>query len=133
MYTILAPIRYPLTGQSRQTLEFAAESASGKESAQLLVLHVDLLHRGGRVCATDIRRAIEPVVGARDTTVLVRRGFLLEDVIVDEVRHNDVDVIIVGKNRHPPWRRLISRVLGRDRAVASVLEQRTTNQIEVVG
>ena len=131
--TILVPIRYPLTGQSRQTLESAAELASADEPAHLIILHVNLLHRGKPVRTNEIKRAIEPVIEPTTATVLVRRGFILEDVILDEALHSDVDVIVLGESRRPPWKRWLSRVLGHDQAVVSTLEEQTTGQIEVVG
>ena len=132
MHTILVPIRYPLTEQSAQTLEFAVDSANAHDSAQLLVLHVDLLHQGKRVRTDEIKQAIEPIIGSTAAAVLVQRGFLLEDVILDEVRHNDVDEIIIGKNQQSSWRRLFNRLTGRNPAIASALQDQTTNPIKVV-
>lgn len=131
--TILVPIRYPLTAQSRRTLESAAELASADESAHLIILHVNLLHRGKPVRTNGVKRAIEPVIEPATATVLVRRGFILEDVILDEALHRDVDVIVIGESRRPPWKRWLGRVLGHDQAVVSTLEEQTTGQIEVVG
>ena len=131
--TILVPIRYPLTEQSTRTLESAAELAETYESAHLIVLHVNLFHRGKPVRVNGIKRAIREVTDPRMATVLVRRGFILEEVILDEALHNDVDVIVIGESRRPPWRRWLSRVLGHDHGVASTLEEQTAGQVEVVG
>ena len=133
IHTILVPIRYPLTEQSRQTLESAVELASTHKSAHLIVLHVDLFHRGKRVRANEIKRAIGAVLKPATATVLVRRGFILEDVILEETLHNEVDVIVIGESQHSSWKRWLNRVLGRDHAVVSALEEQTTGQLEVVG
>jgi hypothetical protein len=62
---ILAPVRYPLTENSRTTIECALELKENEEAkedtgeADLIVLHVDLFQDGGDVSREDLRREVE--------------------------------------------------------------------------
>lgn len=131
--TILVPIRYPLTARSRQTLEHANRLAGSHDDAHIYVLHVNLFQNGGTTHKAEITAAIAPFFDDRTPEVLVRRGFLVEEVISAEAAYLDADVIVLGRTRKATWRRLLSRALGNDPAIATHLRDRTPGTVEVVG
>lgn len=135
--TILTPIRYPLTVQSTQTLAHAEQLAStaDTEQAHLLVLYVNLLHHHDDVQQAEIRQAINPLLDEVPVSVLTRRGFLVEEVILEEARHFEVDCIVVGENQRPRWRRLLTWLLRSEVELAPFLQKNTRSDVavEVVG
>ena len=135
--TILTPIRYPLTAQSTQTLAHAEQLASHVDAEQvhLLVLYVNLLHHHDDVQQAEIRQAINPLLDEVSVSVLTRRGFLVEEVILEEARHFEVDCIVVGKNQRPRWRRLLTWLLRSEVELAPFLQKNTRPDVavEVVG
>lgn len=130
---ILVPIRYPLTARSMQTLERAGSIAGEYDAGRVLVLHVNLVQYDRTSTAQDIHRAIAPLVGDLPVTVSVRRGFLVEEVILEEAEQRGADIIVIGRNQTAPWRQYLSRLLGNDPAVASYLQDHTDAEIDVVG
>lgn len=131
--TVLVPIRYPLTAHSTQTLERAGQLVDENDATQLLVLHVNLSQRGQTATTQEIRRAIDPLVGDHLVSVHVCSGFLVEEVIREEAETTHADIIVLGQNQKPPWRRLLSRLVGNDPAIATHLRDNTDAEIEVVG
>ncbi|QLG26546.1 universal stress protein [Halorarum halophilum] len=130
---ILTPIRYPLTAQSTQTLDHARGIAEEYEDAQLLVLHVDLVQANQHSTAQDIHRAITPIVGDQSASVIVQRGFIIEDVIREEAEQRGADIIVLGQNQKPRWQQYLSRVLGNNPDIISYLQDRTDATIETTG
>lgn len=130
---ILVPIRYPLTAQSTQTLEHAGHLVDDYDAAQLLVLHVNLFQHGQNTTSREIRRAIGPLVNDHPVAVRVCPGFLVEEVIREEAEANHADIIVLGQNQKPVWRRLLSRLVGNEPAIATHLRTHTDAEIEVVG
>lgn len=130
---ILVPIRYPLTAQSTQTLERAGQLVDDYDDAQLLVLHVNLFQHGQKTTSQEIRRAIGPLVDGHPVAVRVCPGFLVEEVIREEAEANHADIIVLGQNQKPVWRRLVSRLVGNEPAIAAHLRTHTDAEIEVVG
>lgn len=134
---ILTPLRYPLTAQSTQTLAHAEQLASSvdDEHVQLFVLYVNVFQHHDDVQEAEIRQAIDPVLSEVPVTVLTRRGFLIEEVILDEARQLGVDHIVIGKNQSPRWRRLLTWLMRSDVELAQFLQKNTGPDVavEVVG
>ncbi|QLG29840.1 universal stress protein (plasmid) [Halorarum halophilum] len=130
---ILTPIRYPLTAESTRTLEHASHVSEEHDDGQLLVLHVDLVQYDKHSTAQDIQRAIAPIVGDQPVNVIIRRGFLVEEVIREEAEQRGAEIIVIGKNRMAKWRRYINRLLGNHPDIASYLREHTDATIETTG
>ena len=130
--TVLVPVRYPLTDASARTLEEAARLAAAEPDPQLLVLHVDPLQSSVKTRASDMYHAVAAHVGEVETEVLTRRGFFVEEVILEEAEANRADVVVVGADRAATWRRLLGRLLRNDPAVGSYLRAETAERTEVV-
>lgn len=130
--TVLVPVRYPLTDASARTLEEAARLAEAEPDAQLLVLHVDPLQSSVKTRASDMYHAVAAHVGEVETEVLTRRGFFVEEVILEEAEANRADVVVVGADRAATWRRLLGRLLRNDPAVGSYLREETDERTEIV-
>lgn len=129
---ILVPIRYPITGQSARTLTYAEEVAEEcGDGVQLLVLHVNVIQNGDRAREVEIRRAAQAILNRTSFTVVTRRGFLLEETVLDEARTSDVDVIVVGANQAPRWRQLLSRLLRTGPNIVPYLEEHTGADVAV--
>lgn len=130
---ILVPIRYPLTAQSTQTLEYAGQLVDECGATQLLVLHVNLFQHGQNATSQEIHQATDPLIGNYPVSVRVCRGFLVEEVIREEAETNHADIIVLGQNQKPSWRRFLSRLVGNDPAIATYLRDHTDAEIELVG
>lgn len=128
---ILVPIRDPNKRQSRKTLERASELAA-EHDAQLAVLHINLIHHSKRLSVPELQRAVEDVVGDVETTYLTREGFLVEEIILDEMRSSHTDVLVVGQTRRRWWRRAASRLLGSDRSVDQFLQTQSQVATDIV-
>lgn len=131
-HIVLVPIRYPLSSQSIQTLEYASQLIHDHDEGTLLILHVDLFHKMETPQRAEIKQAIAPIVGEHESQVILRRGFLVEKVILEEASRLNTDRIAIGKNRKARWRRLLSRLTGNDPAIASYLRENTSAVIDVV-
>ena len=111
MTLVVVPVRYPLTKHSRATLSEAL-SFSEERDADLTVLHVDLYQEGREVTRTELKRAVEAEFGRIDRArYVVRRGFLVEETILDEVAAENADVVVIGSKQVSRWRRTFSRFL----------------------
>lgn len=130
--TILVPIRYPLTDQSARTLAAAGRLAHDHAPAELGVLHVNLYQTGDDTQTKELTRAISSTLDGVDASVITRRGFLVEEVILEEARSIRADIVVVGTNQQATWRRLLRRLLGNDPAVGSFLREHTTDTTEIM-
>ena len=130
--TILAPIRYPLTKASTQTLSFANDLFESTDKGEVYVLHVNIFQNGDKTRQGEIRQAISPLFEEFTPTVITRSGFLVEEIISTEAVELGADVIVVGKSQKPKWRRLVSTLVGNEPAVESHLREQTTATVEVV-
>jgi nucleotide-binding universal stress UspA family protein len=130
--TILVPIRYPLTDESTRTLEVACDLAREEPKAELLVLHVDPFQSDEKTRLSDLRRAISTHTDGVSTEVITRRGFFVEEVILEEVEARAADVVVVGADRTPRWRRLLRRLLGNDPAIGPYLRTRIGEDTRIV-
>lgn len=134
---ILTPLRYPLTAESTQTLAHAKQLASNAddEHVQLFVLYVNIFQNQDNVQEAEIRRAITPLLNGLPVAVLTRRGFLVEEVILDEAQYLDVDYVVIGKNKRPWWRRVLTQLVGGEIELAPFLRKNAGPDVavEVVG
>lgn len=130
--TILVPIRYPVTDQGARTLAAAGRLAQEHAPADLRVLHVNLLQNGHTTRTQELTDAISSTLDDVDAVVTTRKGFLLEEVILEEASQINADVVVVGANQQAFWRKLLGRLLGNGTEVVSILRDRTANDIEVM-
>lgn len=131
MNRVLVPVRYPLSDSSRRTLKRAVEIAT-ERGADLTVLHVDLHQEPGSVTRTELRRAVVAELGHLSRArYVVRKGFLVEEAILDEVANEDADAVVIGRRQHGRFRRMLKRVFeGPD--VADFLGQHLDCEVIVV-
>ncbi|MFB6112449.1 MAG: universal stress protein [Halobacteriaceae archaeon] len=110
MPRVLVPVRYPLSARSRQTLERAVEVAR-EQDADLTVLHVNLYQLDRTVTRTQLKTAAERAVGRLSRArFVVRRGFLVEQTILEEVAAEGADIVVVGQTQVGRFRRLVRRL-----------------------
>ncbi len=131
---ILVPIRYPLTKNSRKTLERAVElksEESAEEPVDLHVLHVDLIQDSHKVRREDLRREVESEFDI-DATYVVRKGFLVEETILEEVGRRGVDMVLIGKTRSSRLRRVFDRLVSNNPDIENFLKDNLEVTIEVV-
>jgi len=111
MTQVVVPVRYPLSGHSRATLAKAIDIAT-EEDAALTVLHVNLYQGGHNVSRSELKEAVErefgPLPNARYT---VRKGFLVEETILEEIAAEEADIVVIGKKQVSRWRRMIRRLV----------------------
>ncbi|WP_338739104.1 universal stress protein [Haloplanus salilacus] len=111
MTLVVVPVRYPLSKHSRATLAEAIRVAEERD-ADLTVLHVDLYQETGEVTRTALKRAVEREFGPLDRSrYVVRRGFLVEETILDEVAAESADAVVVGSKQVGRLRRAFGRFL----------------------
>lgn len=130
--TILAPIRYPLTDQSARSLAAAGRLAHDHAPADLRVLHVNLYQTGDDTQTTELTQAISSTLDGVEASVITRRGFLVEEVILEEATEIDADIVVVGANQRPTWRQVLRRLLTVGAEISSVLRERTSSNVDVV-
>ena len=129
--TVLVPIRYPLTDDSARTLDEAGRIARA-DDAEVVVVHVDRFQHDEATETTELTRAIAAVLDDVNAAAITRRGFFVEEVLLEEAEALEADVIVVGASQTPRWRRLLRRLLGDEPAVGAYLRQRTADGVEVV-
>ncbi|MFC7098759.1 universal stress protein [Halobaculum marinum] len=110
MTLVVVPVRYPLSKHSRATLSEAIRIAEERD-AELTVLHVDLYQDGKEVTRTGLKRAVEREFGGLpNVRYVVRRGFLVEETILDEVAAEQAEVVVIGAKQASRWRRTIQKL-----------------------
>jgi nucleotide-binding universal stress UspA family protein len=111
MTRVVVPVRYPLSKQSKATLAEAIRVADERE-AELTVLHVDLYQENRGVTRAELRRAVRGEFGPLERTrYVVRRGFLVEETILEEVAAEQADVVVLGSKQASRWRQMLRRFL----------------------
>lgn len=111
MTLVVVPVRFPPSSHSAATLREAVRIAERRD-ADLIVLHVDLHQRSGSVSRSDLKRAVEERIGRIDRArYVVRRGFLVEETILEEVIAEDADVVVIGSKQAGRWRRMVQKLL----------------------
>lgn len=111
MVRVVVPVRYPLTRHSTATLSEAIRIADERE-AELTVLHVDLYQENRGVTRAMLRRSVESAFGSVERVrYVVRRGFLVEETILEEVAADEADIVVLGSKQVGRWRKMLRRVL----------------------
>jgi len=110
MTLVVVPVRYPLSKHSKATLSEAIRIADERD-AELTVLHVDLYQDGKEVTRTQLKGAVEREFDRLPSVrYVVRRGFLVEETILDEVAAEEADVVVIGAKQASRWRRTIRKL-----------------------
>lgn len=131
--TILVPVRYPLKEQNVRTIKKALEIAEQQGDAELLILHINVIHEKERVTREDLVRAVEREFGRLANAVYdVNNAFLLEEAILNEAVQQKVEYVVIGKDRRARWRRILSYLLGRDVHLERFLQEHLTANLVVV-
>ena len=114
MTRVVVPVRYPLTRHSRKTLEAAIDiTEEEEEAADLTVLHVNLYQESRRVTRTELKQAVERSFGRLPRTrYVVRRGFMVEQAILDEIAAEEADIVVIGGKQVSRWRRSLRKLIG---------------------
>ncbi|GAB3418300.1 hypothetical protein GCM10027435_18120 [Haloparvum alkalitolerans] len=111
MTLVVVPVRYPLSSHSKATLSEAIRIADERD-ADLTVLHVDLYQDSHNVTRMALKRAVEREFGSLDRArYVVRKGFLVEESILDEVAAEGADVVVIGSKQAGRWRRMVRKLL----------------------
>jgi nucleotide-binding universal stress UspA family protein len=111
MTLVVVPVRYPLSGHSRATLERAIDVAE-EHDADLTVLHVNLYQSDDTVSRTELKSAVEAEFGwLPRARYVVRPGFLVEETILDEVAAEEADYVVIGRKQASRWRRMVRRLV----------------------
>ncbi|RLM57416.1 universal stress protein [Halobellus sp. Atlit-31R] len=111
MTRVVVPVRYPLSKHSRATLSEAIRIADERD-AELTILHVDLYQESRGVTRAELKRAVESAFGPLERTrYVVRRGFLVEETILEEIAADEADVVVLGSKQASRWRKMLRRFL----------------------
>ena len=111
MTLVVVPVRYPLTSHSKATLQEAIRISTDR-GAELSVLHVDLYQDSSHVSRTELKRAVEREFGEIDhARYVVRRGFLVEETILEEIAAEHADVVVIGSKQASQWQRMVRKLL----------------------
>lgn len=131
MTRVVVPVRYPLTEHSRATLQAAVKLAEEKD-ADLTVLHVNLYQESRRVTRTDLKKAVNRSFGTLPRTrYVVRRGFMVEQAILDEIAAEGADIVVIGGKQVGRWRSSLRKLLG-DPDIESFLKRELDCEVETV-
>ena len=123
MTLVVVPVRYPLTTHSEATLREAIR-ISADRGAELSVLHVDLYHDSNHVSRTELKTAVEDAFGTLDRTrYVVRRGFLVEETILEEIAAEKADIVVIGSGQASQWKRMVRKLLS-DPDIGSYLREK---------
>jgi len=108
---VVVPVRYPLTKHSRETLS-EASSIAADDVADLTVIHVNLFQQDQEVSQRELKRAVEQDVGRLENArYVVRRGFVVEETLLEEIAAEDPDVVVIGEAQTARWRQMIRRLV----------------------
>ncbi|MFB6129963.1 MAG: universal stress protein [Salinigranum sp.] len=111
MTLVVVPVRYPLSRHSKATLAEAISVAEERE-ADLTIMHVDLYQDSRRVTRRELKDAVEGEFGRIERVrYVVRRGFLVEETILEEVVAEAADVVVIGSKQASRWRGMLRRFL----------------------
>lgn len=111
MTLVVVPVRYPLSSHSTATLREAVRIAEERD-AELTVLHVDLYQDSHNVTRSELKRAVERKFGRINRArYVVRKGFLVEESILEEVAAEKADVVVIGSKQAGRWRRTLQKLL----------------------
>ncbi|MFO7834295.1 MAG: universal stress protein [Halohasta sp.] len=123
MTLVVVPVRYPLTSHSTATLREAIR-ISDDRGADLSVLHVDLYQDSSHVSRTELKRAVEREFGElQQARYVVRRGFLVEETILEEIAAEKADIVVIGSKQASQWKRMVRKLLS-DPDIGSYLREK---------
>lgn len=132
MSNVVVPVRYPLSKHSRQTLGQAIELADDRD-ADLSVLHIDLYQSSHDVTRAELKRSVEDEFGKLpNARYIVRKGFLVEETILEEIANEDADVVVIGHKQEGRWRQMIRKLVS-DPDIESYLRERLDCELVTVG
>ncbi|MCX2818828.1 universal stress protein [Haladaptatus sp. F3-133] len=128
----LVPVRYPLTGNSRRTVERALELRNEEEDdVDLVFLHVNLFQNERKATRRGLRREIQDEFDVTDASYAVRKGFLVEEAILEEAANREAEVIVIGRTRSGRLRRALRRLIRNDPDIENFLRDNLDVRIEV--
>lgn len=131
MSHVVVPVRYPLSSHSAETLRKAVELSRDRD-AEITVLHVDLYHNSTNVTRSDLKRTVEREVDSPSSIrYVVRKGFLVEETILEEVAAENADVVVIGHKQAGRWRRMIQKLVDNP-DIESYLRQRLDCELVTV-
>lgn len=130
MTTTLVTVRYPLTTDSYRTIERGLDAHD--EGDSLIVLHISLLQNGDRISRSDLQAAVEAEFGEIPAHYVVRRGYVLEEAIVDEAARQNADHVLVGKTKRGRLRRRVAQLLGLYPDLEAELAESLGTRLEIV-
>ena len=123
MTLVVVPVRYPLTTHSKATLREAIRICMDR-GAELSVLHVDLYQDSSHVSRTELKRAVEREFGElQQARYVVRRGFLVEETILEEIAAEKADIVVIGSKQASQWKRMVRKLLS-DPDIGSYLREK---------
>ncbi|WP_253737316.1 universal stress protein [Halohasta salina] len=123
MTLVVVPVRYPLTAHSKATLREAIR-ISDDRGGELSVLHVDLYQDSNHVSRTELKRAVEREFGdLQQARYVVRRGFLVEETILEEIAAENADIVVIGSGQASQWKRMVRKLLS-DPDIGSYLREK---------
>ncbi|MFP4175098.1 MAG: universal stress protein [Halobacteriales archaeon] len=129
---VLVPVRYPLTDNSRRTVERALEIRREEdEDVDLIILHVNLFQNERKATRRELRREIDNKFDISNASYTVRKGFLVEETILEEAANRGVDLIVIGRTRSGRLRKALRRLMRNDPDVENFLRQNLDVRIEV--
>lgn len=128
---VVVPVRYPLSAHSRRTLMRAIEIAE-EHDAELTILHVDLFQTQTPVTRTELKRSIEEKFGRIPyARYVIRRGFIVEETLFDEIAAERADIVVIGQKQAGRFRATLRRITG-DPDIEEYLRDRLDCEIVTV-
>jgi nucleotide-binding universal stress UspA family protein len=123
MTLVVVPVRYPLTAHSKATLREAIRISTDR-GGELSVLHVDLYQDSNHVSRTELKKAVEREFGElQQARYVVRRGFLVEETILEEIAAEKADIVVIGSGQASQWKRMVQKLLS-DPDIGSYLREK---------
>ena len=119
-----------LTVDSYRTIQRGRELTDDGES--LIVLHISLLQNGERATRSELQAAVEGELGEIGVHYIVRRGYVLEEAIIDEAARQNADRVLVGKTKRGRFRRWVGQLLGLYPDLEAALTEHLGTRLEIV-
>lgn len=129
---ILIPVRYPLTDRNERAIRRGLALAEREPNSELLVFHMNELHKGERIDRSQLRESVEWTFGSVNATYVVRDGFLYEEAIVEAAVRYGVDIVLLSRQRKLRWQWMIEEILDLDVDLERFLRDRLGITIELV-
>ena len=131
MATTLASVRYPLNDDSHRTIQRGLEYLTD-DGDSLIVLHVTLLQNSDKLSRDELRAAVETEFGEIPAHYVVRRGYVLEEAIIDEAARQNADRVLVGKTKRNRIRRRLGQLFGLYPDLEGELSRNLSTTLEIV-